>query len=183
MLAVLSVVLAFLAVLLALTAQVLTITHSLNTSNLVDVERWYRTRMARRGPLTRWASVLLVAAVAAAGAAAIITLTTGSDEPTLAVTRTTSSPGTTPATSKLTIDATFRGLAPGQVASATVTVDGTIVAAAVFGPAPDGTATRTLILDQIPINAVAVVDARGGNVACTTTAKPGQPAEMTCPAP
>ncbi|MGH3901379.1 MAG: hypothetical protein ACRDTA_24630, partial [Pseudonocardiaceae bacterium] len=81
------------------------------------------------------------------------------------------------------VDATFRGLTPGQIASATVTVDGTIVAAAAFGPAPDGTATRTLTLDQIPINAVAVVDARGGNAACTATVKPGQPAEMTCATP
>lgn len=136
--------------------------------------------MTRRGPLTQWASILLVAAVATA---AIITLATGYDGPTLAVTRTTSSSPTTPVTSKLTIDATFHGLAPGQVASATVTVDGTIAATAAFGPAPDGTATRTLTLDQIPVNTVAVVDARGGNAACTATVKPAQSAKITCPAP
>jgi hypothetical protein len=179
-LAIASTGLAFLAVLLALTAQILTITRDLNPNNLIEVENWYRKRMQRRGPLTQWATILLIAAAAAAGAAAITTLTTGVDQPTLAVTRTTNSPPTTPATSKLTINATFRGLNADQVASTTVTVDGTILATAAFGPAPDGTATQTLTLDQIPINAEAVVDARGGNTTCTASLKPQQAVEVKC---
>jgi hypothetical protein len=179
-LAIISVGLAFLAVLLALTAQVLTITHDLNTNNLVEVEHWYRRRLQRRGPLTRWATVLLVAATMAAGTAAIITLTAHSDEPVLAVTRTASPSQTGPAAGKLTIDATFRGLEAGQIASVTVTVDGTVLATAAFGPTPDGTATRTVTIEQISTNAVAVVDARGGSAVCTATLEPGQAAEVKC---
>lgn len=179
-LAIISIGLAFLAVLLALTAQILTITHRLNTNNLHEVEHWYRKRLQRRGPLTRWATILLIAAAAAAGTAAITTLTTHSGQPTLAITRTTNPSQATPTTTALTVNVTFRRLKPDQIASITVTVNGTILATAASAPAPDGTATQTLTLDQLPNNAEAVVDARAGNTICTATLKPEQIAEIRC---
>jgi len=174
-----SVGLAVLAVLAALAAQTVTITRGLNATNLRAVEDWYVRRFELRAPLARAASVLLVLATAAAGSAAVVTLVGAPAEPpTLAVTRTADpSP---PATSTLTADVTFRGLDAGQVASATVTVDGVVVAVAAFGPGPDGTATRTLSVGQVPAGGVVVVDSRAGDTACTATLAPGQPAALRC---
>ena len=179
-LAIVSVGLAVLAVLLALTAQILTITRGLNTNNLAEVEHWYRRRFEFRAPLTRAATILLAAAAFAAGAAAIVTLLGGPDPPTFAVTRTTTPVAAPAATSKLTVEISFRGLDTDQIASATVTVDGTIVAAAAFGPTPEGTATRTLTVEQVPATAVVLVDARGGTAACTATLPPGRAAQLRC---
>lgn len=145
---------------------------------LTGARRPVRQRAAGPGR-TDWRHAC-TAAAAAAGAAATVTLIDDADEPILAVTRTTSSPATTPATSTLTIEAAFRGLDPSQIASTTVTVNGTILATAAFGPAPDGTATRTLTLDHIATNAIAVVDARAGKTTCTATLRPDQAAEVTC---
>lgn len=174
---------AFLAVVAALAAQTVTINRGLNTNNLREVEHWYRRRFRLRAPLTYAAGVLLVLAAAAAGTAALITLVaTRGDTPTLAVTRTTT-PAATPATAAggtVTADITFRGLEPGQVATATLTIDGALVATTAFGPGPDGTATRTLTADRVPPGATAVIDARGGATACRATVAPGQPAHQTC---
>jgi hypothetical protein len=180
--------LAFLAVVAALAAQTVTISRGLNTNNLRAVDYWYRRRFQRRAPLTRAASVSLVLAAAAAGAAALVTLTGGrASTPTLAVTRTTTpaSPATSgspamPSTSTVTGDVTFRGLDPGQVATATLTVDGTLLVATAFGPGPDGTATRTLTANRLPAAAVTVIDARAGGITCTATLAPGRPAEQDC---
>ena len=49
-------------------------------------------------------------------------------------------PATPPATAAggtVTVDVTFRGLEPGQVATATLTLDGTLVATTAFGPGPE----------------------------------------------
>jgi hypothetical protein len=193
-LAAVSVGLAFLAVLLALVAQTLTVTRGLNTNDLVEVRRWYTRRFERRAPLTAAATVVLVLAAAFAGLAAILTVTKGPDRPTFAVTRTIDPAGAPvpgpPApgapqpgasgTSTVTVEVTFRGLDDGQVASATVTVDGAVVAEARFSPGPDGTAVRTLTVAKVPAGGVAVVEAWAGGSVCTATLGPGTPAAASC---
>jgi hypothetical protein len=81
------------------------------------------------------------------------------------------------------VDAAFRGLAPGQVATVTVTVDGTITAQAALTPSPDGTATRALTLEHVPAPAVVTVDAHAGPATCTARLTPGQAAHLTCTPP
>ena len=170
-LAVVTVVLAFLAVLLALAAQIVTVTR-VNANDLLDVRRWYRRRVRWRGPLARWATVVLVGAAFCAGWAAVLTLLAGPQPPTLAVTRTA---GT------VTVDVTFRGLDAGQVATATVKVDNALVASTAFGPGADGTATRTIAAEQVPTTGVVMVEAQGRGARCTATLEPGTAAEVRCP--
>ena len=99
-----------------------------------------------------------------------------SDQPTLAVTRTGGPPA-----GKLTVDVTFRGLDVGQVATAVVRVDNAVVAQAAFEPGADGTASRTLAVEQVPAKGVVVVEAHGGGVTCMATLRPGAAAEVRCP--
>lgn len=175
-LAVGAVVLAFAAVLLALLAQTLGVIRGMNRENLAEVEQWYVERFEARAPRLRWATFLLVGAVALAGAAAVVTLVGGSNAPTLAVTRTS-----LPAPGKVTVDVTFRGLRAGDVASAVVRVDGTGAAEAAFGPGADGTATRTLTVEQVAGSGVVMVEAHGGGDTCSATLKPGVAGEVRCP--
>jgi hypothetical protein len=174
-LAVGAVVLAFSAVLLSLVAQSLGIIRGLNRQNLAEIEEWYRNRIENRALRLRWATLLLVAAAALAGTAAVLTLVGESDAPTLAVTRTSIA-----ASGKLTVDVTFRGLDPGEVASAVVRVDGSTAAEAGFGPGTDGTATRTLTVEQIPTSGIVTVEAHGGDNTCTARLEPGGAAEVRC---
>ena len=76
---------------------------------------------------------------------------------------------------------TFRGLDAGEAASAVVRVDGAVAAEAAFGPGPDGTATRTLVVEQVPAGGVVTVEARGGDADVTATLNPGAVAEVRCP--
>ena len=171
-----AVVLAFVAALLALRAQTLGIIHGLNRENLAEVEDWYLTRFEKRAPRLRRATYLLVGATALAGAAALWTLAFSTDPPTLAVTRTS-----IPTPGKLTVDVTFRGLDDGESVSAVVRVDGAVAAEAIVGPGPDGTASRTLTVEQVPAAGVVTVEARAGDQTCTATLTPGTAAEVRCP--
>jgi hypothetical protein len=171
-----AVALAFLAALEALRAQTLGIIRGLNRENLAEVEDWYLERFEKRAPRLRRATYLLVGAAALAGAAAVVTLLCGTDPPTLAVTRTS-----VPTPGKLTVDVTFRGLDDGETLSAVVRVDGAVAAEAIVGPGPDGTASRTLAVEQVPASGVVAVEARGGGKTCTATLTPGAAAEVRCP--
>jgi hypothetical protein len=73
-LAVAAVVTATLAVACALSAQVLTITHKLNTDDLVKVRAWYNSQFRRRARTTQAATILLILAALLAGATATATL-------------------------------------------------------------------------------------------------------------
>jgi hypothetical protein len=115
---------------------------------------------------------LLVAAIGFAGLAAAVSLVVGQSEaPTLALTRSGDA---------LTVELTFRGLDPDKVATATVTVEGQVVAVAAFGPGADGTATRTLTVATVPASGVVAVDAQGGGSTCTATLEPGAAPIVTC---
>lgn len=164
--------LAVAALLVALGGQTVTVSRGLNLNNLAEVEQWYRRRFEQRAPLARIATVLLVAAVACAGVAAAVSLLVGENEaPTLAVIRTADA---------VTVDVAFRGLDPEQSATATVTVDDRVVAAAAFRPGVDGTATRTLTASGVPAVAVVRVEARAGGARCTAEFPPGSAPMVTC---
>jgi hypothetical protein len=172
-LAVVAAVLAVAALVAALRGQAVTIAHDLNPNNRPELEAWFAEQFRRRARLARWANGLLVVAVGCAGLAAVMSLVVGGNEaPTLAVTRTADA---------VTVDLTFRGLDPDQVATATVTVDGQVVALAAFGPGVDGTATRTLSATKVPVRGAVVVEAQGGGSTCTATLTPGAPPTATCP--
>ena len=171
-LAVVAAVLAVAALLAALAGQRVTVTHGLNLENRPEVEAWFAEQFPRRARMARWATGLLVTAVGCAGLAAVVSLLVGGNEaPTLAVTRTADA---------VTVDLTFRGLDPDQVATATVKVDGQVTALAAFGPGADGTATRTLTFAKVPAGGVVAVDAQGGTSMCTTTLRPGAEPMVTC---
>jgi hypothetical protein len=188
--AVVSMVFAFFAVLSALTAQILTITRSLNTNNLKDVERWYQRRFQTRAPLTRAAGVLLVVAVAAAGVAAVLAIARSDpDRASMAVSRAGEAAAPSPSGSAsaepvdtVTVDVTFRGLEGGQVATVTVTVDDRVVARAAVAPTQDGVATRTLSVEKVPATATVTVDATAGDAGCTADGQPGEPVLLMCKA-
>jgi hypothetical protein len=187
-LAIAAVVAATLAVLTALIAQILTITRRLNTNNLTEVQHWYRRNFELRAALTQAATILLVLAVAAAGAAATLTITTNQpDQPTIAVTRTTQTPDTTTpaaagdagaaaeaATSTITVEVTYRGLNPGQVANTTISTAGQVLAQAAFTPGTDGTAARTLTVDHVPTDAQVTIETSAGSRTCTATLNPDE---------
>jgi len=181
-LAVGAVVLAFLAVLCALAAQILTVTRGLNTNNLKEVERWYKRRFEVRAPLTRVASILVVAASAAAGVASVLLITSDDTRPpAFAVTRTATLPDpSASAVDTVTVDVTFRGLEANQVATVTVSVDGRVVAQAAVTPSDDGLASRTLTVEKIPATAPVTVDAKAGSTRCAAEASPGKPLHLTC---
>lgn len=176
-----SVVAAILAITCALAAQILSITWRLNVFNLLEVKAWYRRRLNIRAPLTQAATVLLLAAAAAAGAAAVSALVTnGADQPTIAVTRTTQLPDPTGsransaavATSTITVEVTFRGLNAGQVATASMTSGGRVLAEAAFTAGADGSATRSLAVDDVGVGAHVTLDAAAGPEHCHATVAP-----------
>ena len=170
--AVAAVGLAVAALVVALGGQTVGISRGVRLDNLPEVEDWYRRRFERRAPRARIASLLLVAAVAGAGLAAVVSLVVGGNAaPTLAVTRTADT---------VTVDLTFRGLDPDQVATATMTVDGQVAAVAAFGPGADGTATRTLTVAKAAAGGVVAVDAQGGGATCMATLTPGASPIATC---
>ena len=139
MLAVVAAALAVAALLTALRGQTITVTHGLILDNRPEVEQWFAEQFPRRARLARWATGLL----GCAGLSAIVSLVVGGNEaPTLAVTRTADT---------VTVDVTFRGLDPDQIATARVTVDGQVVAVAAFGPGADGMASRTLTVAKVPV--------------------------------
>jgi hypothetical protein len=171
-LAVVAAVLAVAALLAALRGQTVTVTRGLNLDNRPEVEEWFAEQFRRRSRVARWATGLLVAAVGCAGLAAVVSLLVGGNEaPTLAVTRTADA---------VTVDLTFRGLDPDQVATAMKTIDGQVVALAAFGPRADGTATRTLAVAKVPAGGAVVIEAQAGGATCTATLKPGAPPAVTC---
>ena len=170
-LAVVAAGLAVAALLAALRGQTVTVARDLNPNNRPELEAWFAEQFPRRARLARWANGLLVVAVGCAGLAAVVSLAVGGNEaPTLAVTRTADA---------VTVDLTFRGLDPDEVATASVTVDGQVVALAAFGPGADGTATRTLMA-KVPASGAVAVEAQGGRAACTATLAPGAPPIATC---
>lgn len=172
-LAVAAAVVAVVALMVALAGQAVSVGRGLKLDNLAEVEQWYLRRFQRRAPLARIATILLVVAVACAGLAAVVSLLGGEDEaPTLAVTQTADA---------VTVDLTFRGLDPGQIATATVKVDSQVVAVAAFGPGTDGTATRSFTVAKVAVGGVVSVYAQGGASTCTATLQPGAAPTVTCP--
>jgi hypothetical protein len=186
-LAVATVITAALAVASALAAQLLTITRRLNPANLADVRAWYRRQFELRAYPTQAATLLLLAAALLAGAtAAAALLATPATAPTLTVTQTLQpgpSGSTSPAQASATVSVTFRGLAPGQVATLTLATPGAAGALgrAAATAAPDGTATLTLTAGALttaqPVTLTAV--APGQICQATLTPARAQPA-LTC---
>jgi hypothetical protein len=162
-----------------LAGQVLSVERSLNTGNLVEVQSWYRRRFRLRVPLVQAGTVLLVVAAAAAGASAVVRAVAGHPEqPTVAVTRIAELPaaaatGRTERTDTVAVEVTFRGLTPGAVARIRVTAGGSPLAAAAVTAGPDGSASRTLIIDHVPGTRVVTVQAAAGSQTCTATLRTG----------
>jgi len=184
-LAVVAVVAGSLAVVLALAAQVLTVTRGLNAGNLVEVRAWYRRRLAVRAPLAQAGTALLVVAALAAGTAATIQAVGGDpDDPTIAVTRTSTPATSTAATTgadTVTVEVTFRGLQPGDVATVSITAGTLMLAQAAFTPGPDGTAPRTLSADHVDAAATVRVQATAASRTCMGTINPGAARpELSC---
>jgi hypothetical protein len=171
-LAVVAAALAVGALLVALRAQTVTVTRGLNPDIRSELEEWFAEQFPRRARLARWTTGLLVAAVGCAGLAAVVSLLArGNEAPTLAVTRTAEA---------VTVDLTFRGLDPEEVATASVKVDGKVVALAAFGPGVDGSAIRTVTATKVPLGATVDVEARGGEATCTATFTPGAAPTAIC---
>ena len=168
----------------ALAAQVLTITRHLNPSNLIEVKAWYRRQFATRAYPTKAATILLLFAALLAGATAATALTASPPAtPTIAITQTfpPASPATGASTGQVTVTATFRGLAPGQAVTVTLTTAGRVLTRAVATPAPDGTAVVTLTATRLTVGQPVTLTARDPHQACQATLppSPGQPA-LTC---
>jgi hypothetical protein len=170
-----TVITAALAVACALAAQVLTITRHLNPSNRIEVKAWYRRQFRTRAYPTQAATVLLLAAALLAGATATAALTTSQPAtPTIAVTQAfpPGSPAASAGARQVTITATFRGLAPGQAATVTLTTAGRVLARAVATPAPDGTAAITLTAGDLTAGQPVSITARAPGQACQATLPP-----------
>lgn len=60
-------------------------------------------------------------------------------------------------------------------------VDNAVVAQAAFEPGVDGTASRSLLVEQVPATGAVVVEAHGGAATCTAMLKPGAAVEVRCP--
>jgi hypothetical protein len=178
--AVATVITAVLAVAAALTAQVLTITRHVNRANHSEVEAWYLRQVRTRAYPTQAATVLLLVSALLAGATAVANLTTEpSIVPTMTITQTTGSPAAGAAAGQVAVSATvtFRGLAPGQEASLSISTAGRTLARAAATPASDGTAVITLITST-PAGPPVTVAARAPGQSCETALMPGlsQPA-------
>lgn len=144
-----AVIIAALAVASALAAQVLTTTRRVNPANLADVKAWYQRQFTIRAYPTRAATILLLLAALLAGAAAAAALTTTpAFSPTIEVTQTTR-PGGTAATSTTTVQVTFRGLPPGQVATVIVATAARVLARSAATPGPGGTAATALTVSHL----------------------------------
>jgi hypothetical protein len=186
-LAVATVITAALAVAAALTAQLLTITRRLNPANLADVRAWYQRQFELRAYPTQAATALLLAAALLAGATATSALlATPATAPTLTVTQTLQpgpSGGTSTAQAPVTMSVTFRGLAPGQPATLTLTTPGAAgaLARAAATAAPDGTATLTLTAGALTTAESVIVTAVAPGQICRAVLTPSraQPA-LTC---
>jgi hypothetical protein len=160
------------ALVVALRSQAVTVSRDLNLDNVLEVEQWYDAQFDRRTRLARWATGLLVAAVALAGVAALVSLTLGPHEaPTFAVARTADT---------VTADVTVRGLDPEQVANASVAVDRQVVAVAAFGPNPDGVATRSISATRVAPTAAVDVTVVAGPHTCTAALAPDAAPTATC---
>lgn len=178
-----TVVLAAAAVVVALCAQVLSITRGLNPNNLIEVQEWYERRFQARAPLTRAATGLIVLAVITAGTAGVSTVVSADPGvPSIAITRTTTPAdlaaeprdlSQTGGSDTVEVEVTFRDLAPGQVATASISTTDGVLAQAALTPTPQGTATRTLTAEQVATDVVVTVDANAGGWACTGTLTPG----------
>jgi len=175
-----TVITAALAVGSALAAQVLTITRRLNPNDLVEVKGWYRRQFRTRAYPTQAATILLLLAALLAGATATAILTIGQmATPTITVTQTRASPAD--GTSTVQVSVTFRALAPGQVATVTVTAAGHTLARAIAAPAPDGNAAVTLTASHIATGQPVTLTARTPGQACQATLPTGtQQATLTC---
>lgn len=168
----LAAVLAIAALVVALRSQAVTVSPDLTLDNLLEVEQWYDAQFERRTRLARWATRLLVTAVIFAGLAALVSLAVGpGEEPTFAVTRTADT---------VTADVTLRDLQADQMATASVTVDGQAVAVTVFGPNPDGVATRTVTATKVPPTATVGVTVVAGTRNCTAALAPGAAPTSAC---
>lgn len=159
-----AVVTAILAVGCVLTAQILVIRTHLNTANLIEVKTWYRRQLLARAYPTRAATFLLVIALLLAGAATVTTLFGNSwNRPTLAITQTqtTDGAGTVGGSGDqnhtritLNVETAFRGMTSADTVTLVVIVStptpGIILARAAITPNIDGTATRSITIDNIP---------------------------------
>jgi len=182
----LTVITAAASVACALVAQVLTVTRHLNTSDLVQVEKWYQRQFTIRAYPTWAATVLLLAAALLAGSAAWAVLAASTPAyPAIVVSRTVPPAGDQPPPDarqgSLIVHATVPGLSAGQAATVTVTAAGRLAGSAVASPAPDGTATIAL---TIPLDGAAqpvTVTVRSPAETCLAefAAGPGRPA-LTC---
>ena len=174
--AVATVITAVVAVAAALTAQVLTITRHVNRANHSEVEAWYWRQVRTRAYPTQAATVLLLVSALLAGATAVAALTTGpSTVPTVTISQTTGSPaaGTAARQVAVTATVTFRGLAPGQEASLSISTAGRTLARAVTTPASDGTAAITLTASTPSAGPPVAVAARAPGQSCQAVLVPG----------
>jgi hypothetical protein len=185
-LAIATVITAALAVACALTAQVLTITRHLNPSDLIQVKAWYTRQFRTRAYPTQAATILLLLAALLAGATAATALTAGQPvTPTITATQTLPTapahPAASTGTGQVTVTVTFRGLSPGQAASAALTTPGRVLTRVFATPATDGTATITLTAGHLTSGQPITLTTRTPAQACQATlpAGPGQPT-LTC---
>jgi hypothetical protein len=184
-LAMAAVVLAVVAVGCALSAQILTIRAKLNTRNIPELKTWYLQEFRRRAYPTRAATILLIGALLLAGAATITVLTMPQDTPVIAITKTQTTAAKTPnQTPKTTvaIEVTFRNLTPTDTLTLAVTAGEITLAQAATTPQPDGTATRTITIPDVPNNTPITTTASAAKQTCTATLKlkQGQQPEISC---
>jgi hypothetical protein len=178
-LALAAVVTAVAAVGCALTAQILTIFTGLNTNDLDQVKAWYARQFHRRAYPTRAATLfLLLAILLAGGAAAAALLNPGRTQPVLAIIQTetiTPAPATSGTRSAgsgvaLTVDFTFRDLTTSDVVTLiiTATTPGShaVIGRAAITSGSDGTAARSIIVNDVPRNATIDISATGGQERC-----------------
>jgi MFS family permease len=193
--ALVTVVLALAAIVCALSAQVVTITRGLNTGNLVEVEDWYRSRFDRRAPLTRAASLLLLAAVVTAGVAGFLAaVEDDASGPVLGLTRTTEllDDGTPGPTGTVTVSAKATGLEPGSILTLTVAVEPEYqgsevdpaaeapVAQAAVAAGADGVAEHEVSIAKVAATATVSVQAVAGGQTCTAEGAPGGVWRVSC---
>lgn len=176
-LAVAAVVAAVAAVGCALTAQVLTIVRGLNTNDLVLVKAWYTRQFRHRAYPTRAATGLLLLAILLAGAAAAVALLSpGRAQPVLAISQTeiaapaTSGTGSTGSGVVLTVDVTFRDLAATDVVTVIITAttpgSHSVLGRAAVTSGSDGTAARSIVVNDVPRDATIDISATGGPGRC-----------------
>jgi lysylphosphatidylglycerol synthetase-like protein (DUF2156 family) len=164
---------AVIAVICALAAQILTIEGRLNTRNIAVLRSWYQQQFRRRAYPARAATIFLAMAILLAGAASITALVLPQqNQPIIGISQTETAAAKTPtdaAKTTVTVEATFRSLPPNETLILTVTTGGSNVARSAITAQPDGSATRTITIADIPNNSVVNATAIAGNKECTAT--------------